>query len=676
MVKNGQFDASDSGNSHYYYGEIFGGGIEMKQPLRDGDSSASKTAKKNHLVAGLLICGLALWIASTTAASEPSAIVARDAREAVVRAIPLLQSSAKTWHEKQKCSSCHHQFLGITTLVVARDRGFKIDEAMFADEVRLSALRDSARDALVLGDVSINEQIGRSYQALSMGAAGVSATPVTDLLAHMLMGKQHVNGNWNSYSHRPPLEDSEFTATAVTIRALQLYTPAARRTEADRRIEHAQRWLATASPRSSEERAMRLFGLCWARASARRIEDARLAVLRDQREDGGWSQISTRASDAYATGQALVALNQAGGLSVDSPAYRRGIEFLLRTQQPDGTWLVNTRRTNSPGLPFFETGFPYGKHQFISYAATAWATMALALSTDGSPVNALVGPAPGRSPVVPANSDPLTPLMRAAIEGDLKDVDREIRAGANVNAHTQAGLTALMFAAHDPEKVRLLLRSGANPNAEAKSGHTALILAAGYDGAKESVRLLLGAGANVNAAVREGIIPGATPLVRAAIRGDTEMAKLLVDRGATLESGEPKIPVALLFAASQGDVAMVTFLLDKGEPVDSRWPREFFPPAPTVMMVALSDGYPELVRLLLARGAGANTRDLDGLTPLMWAAAAIDRGDTKALESLLAAGADPAATTNTKETAHTFAVRYENKVAAALLEKALHAATR
>jgi hypothetical protein len=33
-----------------------------------------------------------------------------------------------------------------------------------------------------------------------------------------------------------------------------------------------------------------------------------------------------------------------------------------------------------PFQPYFESGFPYGKDQFISAAASNWATMALALA--------------------------------------------------------------------------------------------------------------------------------------------------------------------------------------------------------------------------------------------------------------------------------------------------------
>jgi uncharacterized protein (TIGR03067 family) len=83
-------------------------------------------------------------------------------------------------------------------------------------------------------------------------------------------------------------------------------------------------------------------------------------------------------SDAYATGTALVALHQAGSLPTTDPAYRRGVAFLLKTQQEDGSWLVRSR--SKPLQPYYESGFPHGKDQFISSAASAWATTALALT--------------------------------------------------------------------------------------------------------------------------------------------------------------------------------------------------------------------------------------------------------------------------------------------------------
>ena len=84
------------------------------------------------------------------------------------------------------------------------------------------------------------------------------------------------------------------------------------------------------------------------------------------------------ASDPYATATALVALHQAGGLATDHPVYSRGVAFLLKAQRPDGTWFVKSR--SKPFQPYYESGFPHGKDQFISAATSGWATTALVLA--------------------------------------------------------------------------------------------------------------------------------------------------------------------------------------------------------------------------------------------------------------------------------------------------------
>jgi squalene cyclase len=99
-------------------------------------------------------------------------------------------------------------------------------------------------------------------------------------------------------------------------------------------------------------------------------------LLKEQNSDGGWSQLRGLNSDAYATGLVLVALHEAGGLSTSDTAYRRGVQCLLKMQESDGSWLVHKRAV--PMNKYFESGSPHGKFQFISYAGTCWATMALA----------------------------------------------------------------------------------------------------------------------------------------------------------------------------------------------------------------------------------------------------------------------------------------------------------
>jgi hypothetical protein len=118
----------------------------------------------------------------------------------------------------------------------------------------------------------------------------------------------------------------------------------------------------------------RVLGLAWGRAAKSVLQAAVTDLLASQRTDGGWAQLTHLQSDAYATGQSLVALREAGR-PVTGAAFRRGIDFLLRAQLPDGSWYVSTRALSTQ--PYFESGFPHGVHQFISAAATNWATLAL-----------------------------------------------------------------------------------------------------------------------------------------------------------------------------------------------------------------------------------------------------------------------------------------------------------
>ena len=83
-------------------------------------------------------------------------------------------------------------------------------------------------------------------------------------------------------------------------------------------------------------------------------------------------------SDAYATGEALYALNTAGQMAPSHPVYAKGVKYLLNTQAADGSWHVKSRSIWVQ--PYFESGFPYGHDQWISAAGTSWAAMALSVT--------------------------------------------------------------------------------------------------------------------------------------------------------------------------------------------------------------------------------------------------------------------------------------------------------
>ena len=219
-----------------------------------------------------------------------------------------------------------------------------------------------------------------------MAAANYPPDPATDAIALFLKNHQSPDGRWYVVAHRPPLESSDIQMTATAMHAIQVYAPPTERADCDRAVQRAASWLAKAQPRTTHDRAYQLLGLAWARPSQesgqgsdqKLINKAAAALLAEQRPDGGWAQIPSLTSDAFATGQALVALNQSGALTVTDPAFQRGVQFLMNTQLEDGSWYVKRRAL--PIQPFFESGFPHGRDQFISAAATNWAATALALA--------------------------------------------------------------------------------------------------------------------------------------------------------------------------------------------------------------------------------------------------------------------------------------------------------
>jgi squalene cyclase len=143
-------------------------------------------------------------------------------------------------------------------------------------------------------------------------------------------------------------------------------------------VRRASLWLEAIEGKKTQDRSFRLLGLAWANASATGVSAAAKELVRTQREDGGWSQLSTMTSDAYATGQALYALHAGGKLPTSDTVYERGVQYLLRTQAEDGSWFVKSRSIWLQ--PYFESGFPYGRDQWISAAGTAWASMALSVA--------------------------------------------------------------------------------------------------------------------------------------------------------------------------------------------------------------------------------------------------------------------------------------------------------
>ena len=256
------------------------------------------------------------------------------------------------------------------------DNGIQVDEEMARESLKTVAkFIDAWRDRALQGVGIPGDMDTVSYILLGLGAEKYSADAATDAMAYFLKRTQAPTGQWRILAHRPPLESSDIQVTAASMRALQLYAPKRVRAEYDKAVHLAAGWLANATPVTTEERAFQLLGLRWSGASRETMQTAGRALVAEQRADGGWSQLASLTSDAYTTGQALVALAESGVVATTHPVYKRGVQFLLSTQFEDGSWFVKSRAIALQ--PLFEIGFPHGRDQWISAAGTNWATLAL-----------------------------------------------------------------------------------------------------------------------------------------------------------------------------------------------------------------------------------------------------------------------------------------------------------
>jgi ankyrin repeat protein len=550
------------------------------------------------------------------------------------------------------CASCHHQFLPALAFQAARGQGIPIDEASaHADAVKAFVYTDLDR-AVQYANL-IEPAMDDAYRLVSANAAGVRPNLVTAVYARLIANRQNPDGDWDGFRARPPASYSGFTQTALALRAIQLYSHPSQSADVHARIMRARNWLASHSPRNTEERTYQLLGLSWATADRANLDGAARALVATQQPDGGWNSLDGRSSDAYSTGEALVALHDAGGMLTSDSAWRRGVDFLLKTQAADGSWNVATRIHAPISPPYFESGYPYGHNQFISAMGACWAVMALTRA---------LGPALLAAPPALKEAEPsgLAPWAETVLFGTAGDLKHLLDNGLDANSATQTGgTTALMMAAPDLEKMQLLVGRGAKVNTRAKTKYSALMVTAQFRDSSAAIGWLLERGAEVRLPPGQGApLFNANPLFLAAYAGNADILRKLRDSGIQVDDTMlvagtfPSTP--LVGAALLGKTSVVRALLDIGAAVDRPEADTGF----TALDEAVLGNDIDMVRLLISRGAEVNHVDSLGMTPLLWAASA-DFGDSAMADLLLHAGAHADARTKDGLTAIDLARKYK-----------------
>jgi ankyrin repeat protein len=276
---------------------------------------------------------------------------------------------------------------------------------------------------------------------------------------------------------------------------------------------------------------------------------------------------------------------------------------------------------------------------------------------------------------------PISLIMAAIRSGNPHTLRALLEAGIEPGK-TEETITSspLEFATNfgDQEMVRLLLQFGADVNERQAFGNPLVNAVMKND--VPIARLLLEAGADPNHGMG-----GMPPLLFAGYQHKEEMVRLLLEFGATgtVEVEEVSVPLLESFAAVDpgvgelfkremqtdwhdavrtGDIGTVRARLDAEADVDAPGTD-----GGTALMLAALDGSPEMVGLLLERGANVHATSPYKVTALFWAAS---RGHLDVIRLLLAHGADINTRTRWKETPLYIAARNGHPIAVTLLREA------
>lgn len=171
-----------------------------------------------------------------------------------------------------------------------------------------------------------------------------------------------------------------------------------------------------------------------------------------------------------------------------------------------------------------------------------------------------------------------------------------------------------------------------------------------------TVKSLLSQGISPNTLTHKGM-----PALYAALQLESyRAAKALIEApDLQVDQTTAKDETALMMAAFRGQVDLAKRLIERGAAVNRKgW---------TPLHYAATNGHVEMIRFLLTQGAEVNALSPNESTPLMMAAM---YGSDAAVNALLAAGADPARKNQLGMTAADFATKAERERLAKVLTEA------
>ncbi|HYA62925.1 MAG TPA: OmpA family protein, partial [Candidatus Sulfotelmatobacter sp.] len=285
-------------------------------------------------------------------------------RHAAQRGIDWLEPAAGDWQEHKRCYGCHVQAQTMMGLSIAQTNNYVVN----ADTLR--SLADFTRvkqddDGHEKDEGAGNQLTPTHFAAMGMAyydeANGVKSDSTLQRYVDWMMGRVDSTGTFPQDYEQAPIAQGTISSTANAVTGfLEAYAQTGNanyKTVADRGLA----FIAAEKPTTTQDKVFKIIALSRFGDPAQREVAASVVqkLKTEQRADGGWRENSDmKESDAFATGQVLYAFKEAG-VSPESEGFSNGVRYLLRTQDPSGSWKGNSDRPSS-------------------FAPTMWAVIGLA----------------------------------------------------------------------------------------------------------------------------------------------------------------------------------------------------------------------------------------------------------------------------------------------------------
>ena len=302
-------------------------------------------------------------------------------REGAQRGLDWLQQSAADWYTEQTCVGCHVQSQAIMGQQVALEKGYRVSMAALDKiEKRIRSLQTQA------GSWTYSDEIANTvYSLMGLARADETLKRTTDPAlfrgVDFLLKSPLAQASDGSFVEPGggPIVQGKIINTANALIAFRWAAAHSKDPKYRQAAERALAWIASAEPETTQDEAIKIAALM--RYGTPEHQQLAWSVVErlagEQQADGGWKLSSEKdGSIPFATGEVLYAFKRAG-VSVIAPNFKRGTEYLLRTQvggsaPESGSWKA---------VP--------GNGPSTDYAPTMWAVIGLAGAYGVDPAGAL-----------------------------------------------------------------------------------------------------------------------------------------------------------------------------------------------------------------------------------------------------------------------------------------------